>query len=170
MSSVLFFSGFHRFLDKAFSKRLVRFSGRNFLGRICVFHQGGGSFKYYRPVDFYRRINCFGRVIRLQTYFFRSSALATVLYLNGLVSSILAVQNLFLGNLIFSGFFLPKKEMSLAFSNGSAIPLNFVNLFTVISAAELGPGKGISLFRAAGTSAVLVKKTNFSGFIKCSSG
>jgi ribosomal protein L2 len=54
-----------RLFDKSFKKRLLKASGRNFLGRICVFHQGAGRLTLYRPVDFYRRLNLFGRIIRI---------------------------------------------------------------------------------------------------------
>lgn len=92
-------------IEKSFKKRLVRSSGRNFLGRICVFHQGGGRFTFYRAVDFSRRLNDFGRVIRLSKNPSRSAMVASLLYLNGLVASIIAVDTLSLGTMLFSGSF-----------------------------------------------------------------
>lgn len=84
-------------LGKAFKKRLSKAAGRNFLGRICVFHQGGGRFSLYRVIDFYRRLNTFGRVIRIFKDSFRSAFVATILYMNGLVASVVSVEHLTLG-------------------------------------------------------------------------
>ena len=144
-------------LDKKFKKRLLKASGRNIFGRICVFHQGGGRLSLYRIIDFSRRINTFGRVVRLSKASFRTAFVAKILYMNGLIASIISVDNLNLGSLIFSGSIIPKKSI-VPFSLGSAIPLRFVNLFSVISCAEMAPFQGISLFRAAGVFALLIAK------------
>lgn len=40
-------------------------SGKNFSGKTCVFHRGGGNKKIYRFIDFYRRLNHFGVVVLL---------------------------------------------------------------------------------------------------------
>lgn len=165
----LSFAYVQHLVDKSFRKRLVNAAGRNFLGRICVFHQGGGRLTLYRSVDFTRRINNHGRVIRLSKNAYRTATVATLLYLNGVVSSILAVDTLSLGNLVFSGMFVPKKSFD-HFNKGSAIPLGLVNVFSAISCAELGPFQGLSLFRAAGVSGLLVAKDKTHGTIKCSSG
>lgn len=156
-------------LGKAFKKRLKKFAGRNFFGRICVFHQGGGHFSMYRVIDFYRRLNTFGRVIRISKDSFRSAFVATLLYMNGLVASSISVDNLALGTWLFSGYFLPRKSL-IPFSAGSAIPLRYVNLFSVVCCVEPVPGQGSSFFRAAGVSALLVSKDKSFGVLKCSSG
>lgn len=159
----------HQFIAKTVKKRLIKFSGRNFLGRICVFHQGGSSLHLYRPIDFYRRINAFGRVIRISKDFFRSAFVASVLYTNGLISSILAVEGQGLGHLFFSGSFFATYSAAL-FAKGSAVPLRYVNLFSVVSSAELQPSQGSKFFRAGGTSSLFVAKDKFFGTLKCSSG
>lgn len=156
-------------LNKSFRKRLLKAAGRNFLGRICVFHQGGGSTRLYRVIDFYRRLNTFGRVIRLSKDSFRSAFVASVLYLNGLVGRVISVENLSLGSWLYSGFVLPKKSL-VPFFAGSAIPLRYVNLFSMVCCVELAPGQGFSLFRAAGVSALLVSKDQSFGVLKCHSG
>lgn len=156
-------------LGKAFKKRLKKSAGRNFFGRICVFHQGGGHFSMYRVIDFYRRLNTFGRVIRISKDSFRSAFVATLLYMNGLVASSISVDNLALGTWLFSGYILPRKSL-IPFSAGSAIPLRYVNLFSVVCCVEPVPGQGSSFFRAAGVSALLVSKDLSFGVLKCSSG
>lgn len=163
------FVSLHHLLEKAFKKRLLKAAGRNFLGRICVFHQGGGPFKLYRVVDFQRRLNTYGRVISITKDPSRSAFVARILYVNGIVSSIISVEGLILGALLFSGGFLPRKSL-VPFSLGSAIPLRYINLFSVISTAELAPYQGLSLFRSAGVSAILISKDSRFGIVKCSSG
>lgn len=56
------------------------------------------------------------------------------------------------------------------FNLGSAIPLRFANMFSQISCCELAPFQGLSLFRSAGVSGLLVAKDEKYGTIKCSSG
>lgn len=159
----------HRLFDKSFKKRLLKTSGRNFLGRICVFHQGGGRLTLYRPVDLFRRVNLFARVVRIHKDSRRSSLVALLIYANGLVSSILAVEGLALGAIIFSGTLLPKKS-KIPFNNGSAIPVRLVNLFSIVSSVEIVPGQGFKLFRAAGVSATVVAKDLSRATIKAPSG
>lgn len=64
-------------------------AGRNFSGRICVHHRGGGDKKCLHLVDFYRRVNCYGYVIKKYKISFYTSLLAFVIYHNGLSSQIL---------------------------------------------------------------------------------
>jgi large subunit ribosomal protein L2 len=158
-----------RFFIKSFKKRLLKASGRNFLGRICVFHQGGGRLNLYRPLDFYRRLNLYGRVLRIAKDPFRSCLVALVLYDNGLVSSVLSVDGLLLGTVIFSGtaFSLLSKR---ALTHGSAIPLRKVTLFSTVCAVEAVPGEGSLFYRSAGTSATIVGRDSTHGTLKGASG
>ena len=43
---------------------LSSYGGRNFLGRICVYHKGAGNKNIYRKLDFYRRLNQVGLVLK----------------------------------------------------------------------------------------------------------
>jgi len=92
-----------------------------------------------------------------------------VVYANGLVSSILSVEGLLLGSLIFSGSCLPSASQ-IPFAPGSAIPVHLVNLFSVVSSTELAPSGGFKFFRSAGVSATLVAKDNRRATLKSSSG
>lgn len=166
------FSKFHllqKLFDKSFKKRLCKPAGRNFLGRICVFHQGGGRLTLYRPLDFYRRLNLFGRVIRIRKDSRRSAFIAIILYANGLVSSIISAEGLLLGTLIYSGTCLPSSS-AIPFIAGSALPLFRINLFSLVHCVELVPSKGSQLFRSAGVAATLVAKDQWRATLKSTSG
>ena len=52
---------FNKFFKKS-SIGLVSSGGRNFLGRICVFHRGAGKKRRYLLVDRFRRLNSFGYI------------------------------------------------------------------------------------------------------------
>jgi ribosomal protein L2 len=44
----------------------VSCSGRNHTGIICVHHQGGGHKRRGYKIDFFRRINCFGFLVKIR--------------------------------------------------------------------------------------------------------
>jgi len=46
------------FVDKLNAKGISGTGGRNFKGRVCVFHKGGKAKRLNRVVDLYRRLNC----------------------------------------------------------------------------------------------------------------
>lgn len=48
----------------------ISVAGRNYSGHICVHHRGGGNKKYYRLVDYYRRVNCLGYLLKIVKTFF----------------------------------------------------------------------------------------------------
>lgn len=155
--------------DKSLRKRLFKAAGRNFLGRICVFHQGGGRTKFYRSVDLHRRLNMFARVLDVFRDSRRTASIAMVIYPNGLVSRILAAEGVFPGSLLYSGpFFPPSSKVPQYF--GSAISLHHVTLFTPVSCVELVPGSGAQLCRSAGVAAMLVAKTESHAVLKSHSG
>jgi large subunit ribosomal protein L2 len=158
--------------DNAFKKRLLRASGRNFLGRICVFHQGAGRVSLYRPVDLFRRLNLFGRVIRIRRVLSRTAFVATILYANGLVSCIISSEGLSLGSLVYSGSNVPVAVagQKRAFAIGSALPLSAMSLFSLVHNTEFVPFQGARLFRAAGTAATLVAKDSSKATLKSFSG
>jgi large subunit ribosomal protein L2 len=88
--------------------KLIRFGvlshgGRNFLGKVCIKGRGGGNKNNYRLIDFYRRVNVFGKVLKLLYDCNRTAHIALVLYKNGLNSFIIATENIKLNDPIFSG-------------------------------------------------------------------
>ena len=143
-------------------------SGRNFSGRICVHHRGGGDKKSFYLVDFYRRVNCYGYVIKKYKISFYTSLLAFVIYQNGLSSNILWSDSLKLkkSDKIYSGTFGKKVPLNV----GTALPLNFIKLFTAISHIELYPFSGIVLARSAGASVMLTAQEKNTTVLKLKSG
>ena len=96
------------FYCKRIISKLIRFGvlshgGRNFLGRICIKGRGGGNKKNYRLIDFFRRLNLFGKVLKLLYDCNRTAYIALILYKNGLNSFIIATENLKLNDPVFSG-------------------------------------------------------------------
>lgn len=146
-SSVLNF-----FISK-FSKYLYigkkSFGGRNFKGRICIIGRGGGLKRKYLFVDFFRRLNSFCYLLKIFKDINRSCFIGFVLYLNGLISSISLVNNSFIGDMFFSG--IPyNNNFNNFITLGSAIPLKYLNVFTVVNNIELRPNYGSKLVRSAG--------------------
>jgi large subunit ribosomal protein L2 len=82
---------------------LVNSGGRNFLGRITVFHRGGGKKFSYIYLDRFRRLNQYGCVYKVLKVRNFSSFIGLILYDNGLASFILLSAGLFVGSKVFSG-------------------------------------------------------------------
>jgi len=64
--------------SKIFSYGFVLASGRNFLGRICVQHQGGGNKTNFIKIDRYRYINQFGFIFRIIKDYYRTGFIGLV--------------------------------------------------------------------------------------------
>lgn len=129
-----------------------RGSGRNNKGRITVRHQGGGSKRYYRIIDFKRdKDGIAGRVERLEYDPNRSAYIALVLYRDGERRYIIAPKNLKVGDEIISG-------TDVAIRVGNCLPLENIPLGTMIHCIELRPGKGAQLARSAGASVQLIAR------------
>jgi len=142
-------------------------TGKNFSGKTCVFHRGGGNKKIYRHIDFYRRLNLFGTIYLIQRDPNRSAYLGLVCYTTGLFSYIVLAQNVNLGNKIYSG---TKLVNTLCLSTGSSLLLSELGLFSIINNIELRPKFGSSVSKAAGNSAVLIAKTKKFVTLKLKSG
>lgn len=80
-----------------FKKGVSSKAGRNDTGKITVYHRGGGFKRLYRVIDYWRRVDSNGIVIGIFTDSFRNSKLALVLYTNGILSFIIASENLRVG-------------------------------------------------------------------------
>lgn len=144
---------------------LQKSGGRNFLGRVCVVGLGGGHKRLKFKIDFFRRINCMGTILKHIYDGNRSAFLALVLYDNGLCSLIVLAENIALTSQIYSGIYY-QSNLTI----GSATLIKHFKLFSVISCVESFPFKGFKLCRAAGTSCLLIGKTNEQAILKLSSG
>lgn len=129
-------------------------AGRNNLGRITVFHRGGGHKQKYRILDYKR--NLYGNsaeVIRLEYDPNRTCFIALLRYLDGSFSYILAPHDLRIGSFITSG---PEADISI----GNTLPLKVMPVGTLVHNIEYIPGKGGQVVRSAGTYAQLISKDN----------
>jgi len=130
-------------------------SGRNFTGQICIHNRSGGVKRNFKLIDFYRRINLFGFIYKILKDINRTALLGAIIYENGLFSYIIISEGLKLGDKIFSGSI---GSFEGKIKKGYAVPLNLINLFTVVNNIEFKPYTGSKYTRAAGTSSLLVGK------------
>jgi len=142
-------------------------SGRNFTGQICIHNRSGGVKRNFKLIDFYRRINLFGFIYKILKDINRTALLGAIIYENGLFSYIIISEGLKLGDKIFSGSI---GSFEGKIKKGYAVPLNLINLFTVVNNIEFKPYTGSKYTRAAGTSSLLVGKKNEKIIIKFKSG
>lgn len=157
---------FHKFL-KIFSCGFVIPAGRNFLGRICVQHQGAGIKSQYLKIDRFRYLNQFGFILRILKNKFRTGYIGFIMYDNGLSSFILLSEGIIKTSRVFSG------HLKIYFDNfklGSTQKLLNINLFDNINSIELFPFSGSKIARAAGTCAKIISKDNEKSLLKLSSG
>ena len=129
--------------------------GRNFSGAICVQHRSGGSKHNYYLIDFFRRVNSFGKIFKIVKDINRTAFLGAVIYENGLFSYIILSEGLKAGDQIYSGSI---KNFNKGVFNGYAMPLKDYSLFTLLNNVEASPFRGSSLARAAGASCILTGK------------
>jgi ribosomal protein L2 len=73
-------------LTKKLSIGISRNGGRNNRGIICVHHRGGGSKHNFKLLDYYRRINCSGLVLRVYKTPFRTALVGLITHTNGLAT------------------------------------------------------------------------------------
>ena len=130
---------------KPLTKRLKTHSGRNNRGVITVRHQGGGSKKLYRFVDFREdKIGISGRTEAIEYDPYRTAFIARVSYRDGERRYILAPVGLKAGDEVLSAQNAPLKI-------GNRLPLKHIPVGTFVHNVELRPGTGGRLARSAGT-------------------
>lgn len=152
-------------MKKKFSIGLAKSGGRNFLGRITVYHRGGGRKFSFLFIDRFRRLNQYGYIIKLFRVRNFSSLAGFVLYDNGLSSIIVLSSGLYIGSKIYSGV---NKEIKA--ENGWSNSLSTFGVFSSVHCIETFPFSGFKIARSAGCSATIVQiKKNFI-FLKLKSG
>lgn len=157
---------FNKFF-KFFSYGIALVAGRNFFGRVCVQHKGGGVKVKYLKVDRFRYINQYGIIFRILQNTFFSGFLGLIFYDNGLSSFILLSEGLLKGSRVFSGnnqFFLE------SFKLGSTKKFIYINLFDSINSFEHFPFSGFKFARAAGAYAKIISKDTNKSVLKLNSG
>lgn len=139
---------------------LKKSAGRNSSGRITVRHQGGRKKRFYRAVDFKRsKVGVPGTVASLHYDPNRSAHLALVQYKDGDKRYILAAAGMKVGDRIVAG---PDSESAV----GNAMPLAVIPIGTSIYNIELKPGSGAKVVRSAGTSAVILSRSEESVVVR----
>src|SRR3989337_2182705 len=89
---------------KALTEGLTKSGGRNNLGRVSMWHRGGGHKRTYRKVDFKRgKLGVPATVERLEYDPNRTAFIALIKYEDGELSYILAPQRLKAGDMVVSG-------------------------------------------------------------------
>jgi large subunit ribosomal protein L2 len=160
------------FFVNIIKKKLVRGlksnGGRNFLGRVCFRGQGGGNKKLYRFIDFYRRLNQFGKIYKIFKDPNRNSRIGLVIYANGLSSFLIIQKNMKINTIIYSGSIYDLKEGPII--NGFSLPIQYMPLFSTLSNIEQRPFEGGLISRAANVGSILTSKNNIYGFLKLNSG
>jgi len=144
--------------------RVNKSGGRNRLGRVTVWHRGGGHKRLYRKVDFRReKVGVPARVASIEYDPNRSAHIALLHYRDGEKRYILAPQGLAVGATVSAG---PNAEIR----PGNALPLKVMPLGTVVHAIEMKPGKGAQMVRSAGTSAQLMAREGRHATLRMPSG
>lgn len=150
--------------EKKLTVILKKNSGRNNTGRITVRHQGGGSKRKYRIIDFKRdKVDMPATVLTLEYDPNRSAHIALVEYQDGERRYILASEGLKVGDVVESG-------KSADIKTGNALMLSDIPVGTFIHNIELKPGKGGQLARSAGIMAQLMAKENGFALLRLPSG
>ena len=139
--------------EKSLVTSLKKNAGRNNQGKITVRHQGGGSRRKYRIIDF-KRNSKDGIPATVKTIEYdpnRTANIALICYADGSKSYILAPNGLKVGQTVMNG---AEAEVRV----GNCLPLQNIPVGAEIHNIELYPGKGGQLVRSAGNSAQLMAK------------
>ena len=150
--------------EKSLLQPVMRKGGRNNQGKITVRHQGGGSKRKYRVIDFKRdKDNIPGNIKTIEYDPNRSANIALVVYADGEKRYIIAPKGIKVGTVIYSGIDADIKV-------GNALPLEKIPVGTVIHNIELHPGAGAQLVRSAGASAQILGREDKYVLIRLASG
>ena len=138
--------------EKSLLEPLSKKGGRNNNGRITTRHQGGGTKRRYRVIDFKRtKDGVPAKVAAIEYDPNRSARIALLHYADGFKSYILAPAGLRVGATVESG---PEADIKV----GNALPLESIPTGTLVHAVELKPGQGAKMARSAGSGIQLVAK------------
>ena len=150
--------------EKSLLKSLKKHSGRNNQGKITVRHQGGGSRRKYRIIDFKRdKDGVPAKVIGIEYDPNRTANVALICYADGEKAYILAPEGLTDGMTVKNG---AGAEISV----GNCLPLQNIPVGTLVHNVEMHPGKGGQLVRSAGNSAQLMAKEGKYATLRLPSG
>lgn len=150
--------------EKKLLAPLKKNAGRNSQGKITVRHQGGGSRRKYRIIDFKRnKVNEEATVIGIEYDPNRTANIALIEYEDGQRAYIIAPLGLKDGDKVISS---EKADIK----PGNCMPINAIPVGTLIYNIELHKGQGAKLVRSAGMSAQLMAKEGKYAHIRMPSG
>ena len=150
--------------EKSLCVAIPKNAGRNNQGKITVRHQGGGSKKKYRIVDFKRlKDDVPATVAAIEYDPNRTANIALLNYADGEKRYILAPVGLTVGMKVMNG---KNAEIRI----GNCLPLSEIPIGTQVHNIELYPGKGGQLVRSAGNSAQLLAKEGKYATLRLPSG
>src|SRR5690554_3641903 len=150
--------------EKSLLEPVMKQGGRNNQGKITVRHQGGGSKRKYRVIDFKRDKDNIPATVKTIEYDpNRSANIALVVYADGEKRYIIAPKGLTVGTVIYSGV---ESDIKV----GNALPLEKIPVGTVVHNIEMHPGHGAQLVRSAGASAQILGREDKYVLIRLTSG
>ncbi len=150
--------------EKSLTTSLKKNAGRNNQGKITVRHQGGGSRRKYRIIDFKRNKDGVPATVKSIEYDpNRTANIALIAYADGEKTYILAPYKLEVGAKLMNG---PEAEIRI----GNCLPLENIPVGTEVHNIELIPGKGAQMVRSAGNSAQLMAKEGKYATLRLPSG
>ncbi len=150
--------------EKSLTTSLKKNAGRNSYGRITVRHQGGGSRRKYRIIDFKRRkVDVPATVVSIEYDPNRTANIALLQYEGGEKAYILAPIGLTVGSKVMAG-----KNADI--KPGNSLPISSIPVGTMIHCIELKPGKGAQMVRSAGNAAQLMAKEGKYAHVRLPSG
>ena len=150
--------------EKSLTTSLKKNAGRNSYGRITVRHQGGGSRRKYRIIDFKRRkVDVPATVVSIEYDPNRTANIALLQYEDGEKAYILAPIGLKVGSKVMAG-----KNADI--KPGNSLPISSIPVGTMIHCIELKPGKGAQMVRSAGNAAQLMAKEGKYAHVRLPSG
>ena len=150
--------------EKSLTTSLKKNAGRNSYGRITVRHQGGGSRRKYRIIDFKRRkVDVPATVVSIEYDPNRTANIALLQYEDGEKAYILAPIGLTVGSKVMAG-----KNADI--KPGNSLPISSIPVGTMIHCIELKPGKGAQMVRSAGNAAQLMGKEGKYAHVRLPSG
>ena len=150
--------------ERSLTTSLKKNAGRNSYGRITVRHQGGGSRRKYRIIDFKRRKdNVPAVVIAIEYDPNRTANIALIEYEDREKAYILAPIGLKVNDKVMSG---EKADIK----PGNALPISCIPVGTMIHCIELKPGKGAQMVRSAGNAAQLMAREDKYAHVRLPSG
>ena len=150
--------------EKSLVVSLNKNAGRNNQGKITVRHQGGGSRRKYRIIDFKRKKDGIPAVVKTIEYDpNRTANIALICYADGEKAYILAPNGLQVGQTVMNGATAEIKA-------GNCLPLANIPVGSQVHNIELYPGKGGQLVRSAGNSAQLMAREGKYATLRLPSG